>query len=494
MSQQKSRLTVLATVTLAVAIAAWSLSGRGTSKNAPPFARHWRPFVGHLLLLLKGPAVFVPLIFDGVGGDVVELSILSRRIYYIKGTASKVILANSRINKRPLDANALHELRSFEEGVTFNNNIPKWKRNRKLLIDAIGLPRFIRSLAPRVNHQFASLFAPLDQLAKQSTPVSIDRLFNLISMDLMFDIVFSKQNGEALDYLQSLLKPSEPSRHPEFLDLTNNLTDSMLFFLTTPGIVQSLMSKARDMHRHHVASFLEALERLVDSKKSDVAHGDKMDFCQALLSHPDISKEENLKDLHANLRATITAGTETTANTLSFLVYELVTHPEIADAIHDEVVAHAGLHGELNAENIAKLDLLEAAIKETMRMYAPVQALQRLLEEDTVVGGYNLMAGSPVFISLRAIHTSEELWPRADQFNPARFTDLKPDAAQYLPFGAGVRKCPGEALALMEMKLVMAHLLRRYRLRLADETKGPAIKFSFTMRCENLGILFSLRM
>jgi unspecific monooxygenase len=82
------------------------------------------------------------------------------------------------------------------------------------------------------------------------------------------------------------------------------------------------------------------------------------------------------------------------------------------------------------------------------------------------------------------LHQREDLYPQPKQFKPERFLERQFSPYEFMPFGAGVRRCLGEALAMFEMKLVLATVLSRYKLALADHqpeslkrrgvTLGPA--------------------
>ncbi|MHC5729893.1 MAG: cytochrome P450, partial [Nostoc sp.] len=85
--------------------------------------------------------------------------------------------------------------------------------------------------------------------------------------------------------------------------------------------------------------------------------------------------------------------------------------------------------------------------------------------------GYELSPGTVLRGSIYLTHQRQDLYPQPKQFKPERFLERQYSPYEFLPFGGGARRCPGEALALFEMKLVLATIISRYQLVLADEKR-----------------------
>jgi cytochrome P450 len=118
---------------------------------------------------------------------------------------------------------------------------------------------------------------------------------------------------------------------------------------------------------------------------------------------------------------------------------------------------------------LKQLTYLDMVIKETLRLYPAIWISMRLAAGSFRFGGYNFHAGTFVGLSRYLTHRMPEIFSDPEAFIPERFDPdhgEKHPAFAYLPFGAGKRGCPGEALAIMEGKVIMSRLLSRYRLRL----------------------------
>jgi cytochrome P450 len=85
------------------------------------------------------------------------------------------------------------------------------------------------------------------------------------------------------------------------------------------------------------------------------------------------------------------------------------------------------------------------------------------------LAGYEIPAGTEVFVSIYQTHHSSEIYSQPQQFNPKRWEEIEPTMYEYNPFSAGSRICIGAGFAMMEIKIVLAMLLMRYRLQLITD-------------------------
>jgi cytochrome P450 len=170
----------------------------------------------------------------------------------------------------------------------------------------------------------------------------------------------------------------------------------------------------------------------------------------------------------------LTAGSETTPSAMAWCCYLLASHPEIQEELRAEV---AGFDVEANktVQAIQGLPLLQAVIKEALRLYPPVWALGRRTLQTTSLGGHELPPGTQVFYSVYAIQRDESVYEDANEFKPHRWIDnaKKYPRTAFLPFGAGVRNCIGEHFAWIETSLAILNILQRYELSLQPGQQVP---------------------
>ena len=104
-------------------------------------------------------------------------------------------------------------------------------------------------------------------------------------------------------------------------------------------------------------------------------------------------------------------------------------------------------------------------IDETLRLYPPIVMLMRKACKDVKLGKINVPAGTELYLSLAAVHHDTDLWGEdANKFNPSRFKESRKHLASFIPYGLGPRICVGQTLAMVEMKIILAMIIRQYSL------------------------------
>ena len=165
----------------------------------------------------------------------------------------------------------------------------------------------------------------------------------------------------------------------------------------------------------------------------------------------------------------LVAGHETSSNALSWTLFLLAQHPDVYAALVDEI--EGTLHGAApRVEQFRDLPLLERVVKESMRLLPPATLQSRVSTAPFALGRYEFPKGAIVTLSQYLTHRLPELYPDPLKFRPARWERIDPSVYEYMPFGAGPRMCIGASFAMMEIKLVLAMLLQRYRLSLLPGT------------------------
>jgi cytochrome P450 len=167
-------------------------------------------------------------------------------------------------------------------------------------------------------------------------------------------------------------------------------------------------------------------------------------------------------EIHDELVTLLLAGHETTATALAWALRWILLDRELVERLRAEIETTGG-----DPLKIAKLELLDATAKETLRLQPVVPMVGRVLQQPTRIGSLDLPAGGVVAPSIYLVHRRPSLYPEPKRFRPERFLGFKPAAWEFLPFGGGLRKCVGAAFAVYEMKMVLAALLPRVDARLA---------------------------
>lgn len=162
------------------------------------------------------------------------------------------------------------------------------------------------------------------------------------------------------------------------------------------------------------------------------------------------------------------AGHETTANAMTWTWFLLAQHPQVEAKLLEELQTVLGGRTPTVAD-LRQLRYTEQVVKEAMRLYPPVWGISRVARHDCVLGGYDVKAGTTVFISQWIIHRDSRFFDLPEVFHPDRWADNSIEQLPtfaYFPFGGGQRICIGKAFAMMEAILILATLAQKFRLTL----------------------------
>ncbi|ROL49457.1 Cytochrome P450 3A27 [Anabarilius grahami] len=232
--------------------------------------------------------------------------------------------------------------------------------------------------------------------------------------------------------------------------------------------------------------FYNALRKIKDehNKKSD----GRVDFLKLMIQNQipddqakDETREQPVKGLtdHEILSQSfvfILGGYETTSTTLTFLLYNLVTNPDCLEKLVEEIDTNFPPDTPITYDALMKMDYLEMAINESMRLFPTAPRLERSCKKTVEISGVTIPKDTLVGIPTYVLCRDPQLWDSPDEFRPERFSpESKSEVNQYafMPFGLGPRNCIGMRFALMIMKLLVVKLLQNFTVETCKETQIP---------------------
>lgn len=168
-------------------------------------------------------------------------------------------------------------------------------------------------------------------------------------------------------------------------------------------------------------------------------------------------------ELCEQLRTLLVAGHETTATTLVWALFHVHREPAVLDRLRAELRA-AG--PDATPLELAGLPYLDAVCQETLRLHPAVPIVLRRLTAPFTLRGVALAAGETMGVAVPLLHSDPAVWSDPERFRPERFLDRKYRPFEFAPFGGGHRRCVGASLADYELRIVLATVLGRVRLRL----------------------------
>lgn len=187
------------------------------------------------------------------------------------------------------------------------------------------------------------------------------------------------------------------------------------------------------------------------------------------------------------------AAHDTTASSITSLMYELSQHTHWQDQLRQES-RQLYAAGELDYGRLKELEKLGWAFKEILRLHPPLVVFPRKLEAAAELAGYHFPKGSRVAVVAHLLHRSADYWSKPNVFDPHRFSPGREEHKQhpgaYVPFGSGKHLCLGLNFAEMQVKLIMSKILTQYRWQSAP---GYAPRFSVPIQEPVDGLPLSLQ-
>uniref|UniRef100_A0AAY4DJ54 Uncharacterized protein n=1 Tax=Denticeps clupeoides TaxID=299321 RepID=A0AAY4DJ54_9TELE len=238
-------------------------------------------------------------------------------------------------------------------------------------------------------------------------------------------------------------------------------------------------------------------DKLLETKyrehKADYSDSVQRDLLDALLRAKRSSENNNtstqgvgLTDDHLLMTVgdIFGAGVETTTTVLKWSIVYLVHYPEVGTSSCTDMEMSGTWRCDSNLSDRGNLPYLAATIREVLRI-RPVSPLliPHVAVADTSIGEYAVKKGARVIVNLWSLHHDQREWKNPDLFDPGESRKTEPGcavpSASYLPFGAGVRVCLGEALAKMELFLFLSWLLHRFTLEMPAGQPLPSLDGKF---------------
>jgi cytochrome P450 len=243
--------------------------------------------------------------------------------------------------------------------------------------------------------------------------------------------------------------------------------DSNPLYMVTPLARRDL---GRFSPGHRFAARLRAADALlyeeIALRRREADLDERTDVLSLLLrARDDDDRAMTDVELRDELFTMLAAGHETTATALAFAFELLLRNPRVLARVRDEPDDR----------------YLDAVVKETLRLRPVIDAAERTLTAPRTVAGWLLPAGVKVYPGIALVHMREDLYPRPHEFRPERFVDDGAESYSWLPFGGGIRRCIGAALAQAEMTEVLRVAVPAVELRPVRERPDPVVLRGITV-------------
>ncbi|WNZ21695.1 cytochrome P450 [Leptolyngbya sp. NK1-12] len=304
-----------------------------------------------------------------------------------------------------------------------------------------------------------------EQVTHQWQPrdvVTLLPFMNEITLEVILKVVFGLSEGERYQQLKDNIA--------QFLKIGADPFSYMLTFF--PGIMQdrgpwkplTLFLKRRQQVDELLYAEIRERRARFDPNRTDIL--------TLLISAKDEAGDSLTdQELRDELMTMLLAGHDSSAATLSWTLYMLHASPTAKNKLLNELASVD------DPTAITRLPYLNAVCSEALRLRSagPTVAV-RVTNQPVKITGYELPANTVILPCQYLTHHREDIYPNPRQFQPERFLERQYSPYEYYPFGGNNRRCIGAAFAGFEMKLVLATILKRYLLELAEKPPISAVR------------------
>lgn len=386
-------------------------------------------------------------------------------LYHIRGLPV-YMLTNPDDIKHVFDYNTKNYHKSkFYEAVKpfFGNGLGLsegefWKRQRQISQPAFHRQRIIR-MAEMMSEKAHEMIDEWELKADRNEPIRALDEFMKLGLAVVTQAMFSTEVNDKFrsfaDSLTYVLKGAE-----------RKVWSIFPIPMFVPTARNRAFKKALDDMNDVVFGVIH--DRRAYKEAGGEPHGDLLDMLMD--ARDDDGNGMTDEQLGDEVRTIFIAGVETLACSMAFTLYELWRHPE----------AHARLREEADTvledrrvtfEDLPSLPYAKMVFDEGMRLYPPVWTVSREPQQDDVLGGHKIPAGTTIQISPYIVHRDARWWEKPFDFYPEHHepeqSKARPKYA-YMPFGGGPRVCLGKNFALMEAQIALASIAQRVDLEMVE--------------------------
>ncbi len=333
-----------------------------------------------------------------------------------------------------------------------------WKLQRRTVAPALA-PRVMPMLAA---HVVRAAEETLGQIPA-GTPIELLPAMQALALDIAGRSMFSLDMKQYSETLRTLMT-----------EFAERYARPHLFDLLMPPSIPTLRDLGRRRFQKRWMRFIETIiAGRLRSPPPDTPR-DLLDLLRAARD-PETGAGFSPSQLRDQVATLLLAGHETTAVTLFWALIMLAQLPEEQDRLADEA-ARIAIEPDTAFAQINGLVRSRAVVSESLRLFPAAFTLARQAITDDRAGGIELPAGSLMLIAPWVLHRHRKLWRDPDAFDPDRFMPDTPAPPRFafMPFGAGPRICVGAQFAMTETVLVLAAVMRRFRVeKLGDRPVLP---------------------
>ncbi|KAM3870254.1 cytochrome P450 2F2-like [Diretmus argenteus] len=444
-------------------------------KNFPPGPGPLPVFGNLLQLNLENPLGDLERLAKRYG-NVYSLFMGPRPMVFLNGLQAikeALVVKAADFNGRPQDLMVNHSLqrKAHAPGLILSDYGPIWKEHRRfglMTLRNFGLGK--QSMEERILREIPRIVKPLEESIGKTINPQV--LFHNAASNIICQVLFDTQHDYDNEFIKMFVTI--------FKDTSKIINGPWGMIYDSIPMVRHLPLPFQKAFKHFKFA-QETCVGLVAEHKETRVPGKPRHFIDCYLDELDKRGDNGSSFSEDQLASLILdfhfAGTDTTSNGLLTAFLYLMTHPHIQERCQQEIDQVLDGKDQAGFEDRHDMPYMQAVIHEIQRIADTVPlSVFHCTTKDTELMGYSIPRGTIVIPNLSSVLCEEGQWKFPHEFNPENFLNdqgefVKPDA--FLPFSAGPRMCVGEALARMELFLIMVTLLRKFQFIWPEDAGQP---------------------
>ncbi|KAF1750441.1 hypothetical protein GCK72_016991 [Caenorhabditis remanei] len=354
----------------------------------------------------------------------------------------------------------------------------RWKNHRKLITPSFHFAK-LEGYFDVFNQESKILVDCLEKFSENGETVNLHPYINRCTLDVICETAMGTKVSAQFNH-----------EHP-YLQAVEGYTAMMLEYAYSPLMWNPFLFWLFG-HKKRQDDFCYTLKKftgdIIAERKAALESGEaeksrskrSMNFLDLMLSKTE-SNVFTEEDLRQEVDTFMFGGHDTTTTSCSWSCWNLAHNPDVQQNVYEELVEVCGEdpNGDISYEQANQLNYLDRVLRESKRIIAPVPAVERQLQNEMEIDGYTIPAGANISISPFILHKNHHVFKNPEIFDPDRFLPeecAKRHPYDFVPFSAGVKNCIGQKFSILNEKVMVAHLVRNYRIE-------PTLKFDESLPC-----------
>ncbi len=346
------------------------------------------------------------------------------------------------------------------------NDLSQWHKDRTITNVSFEPKVYFEDYVSKISNLTMNMFKRWEDTYKNGEYIDINAEIGALVIAIFLRTIFNDPFDE--NYLYSLINSA------------SNLIKKKVSTLS----IAWYFSRSKKEYENVISETKKITTEIVKNKLASPYRWDDL-LGNMIHDHKDDSKEKIIDSISYHFAAFMAVGYFTTSALISWVLVELSRYPEIEKNIAQEV--NRKLSGKLPTfDDLKALPYLSSVIKETLRLHPTSFVAMRQAIESDVLQGFSIPKHAGIAISTYHVHRHPDFWINPEGFDPDRFHNNPLGQSHpfaYIPFSWGKRRCPGSGFSTLEVTIIIALLVQRFRLYLPPHQEvKPSLTTVISMR------------